>query len=61
MTKKRAHEVASRIGSLYELPEQAVREFAELFEQIYNIKLERDEAECRARNLLNLYAAVLGK
>jgi hypothetical protein len=44
-----------------QLPEQAVREFTQLYEQIFGIKLERDEAALRARNFLTLYAAVLGE
>lgn len=52
MSKKYAHE--------YELPEQAVREFAQLFEKIYGISLDPDEAAFRARNFLNFYGAVLG-
>ncbi|MEY9604099.1 hypothetical protein AB7M74_010708 [Bradyrhizobium japonicum] len=60
MRKKHAHEMASHIAPPYELPEQAVREFAQLFEQIYGISLDPDEAAFRARNFLNLYRAVLG-
>jgi len=60
MSKKHAHEVASRIAPLSELPEEAVREFTQLFEQIYSISLDPDEAAFRARNFLNLYRAVLG-
>lgn len=60
MRKKHAHEMASRIAPPYELPEQAVREFAQLFEQIYGISLDPDEAAFRTRNFLNLYRAVLG-
>ena len=52
MRKKHAYE--------YELPEQAVREFAQLFEQTYGISLDPDEAAFRARNFLKLYGAVLG-
>ena len=44
-----------------QLSDQAVREFMLLYERIYGIKLERYEAEFRARNLVTLYAAVLGK
>lgn len=51
--------MASHIAPPYELPEQAVREFAQLFEQIYGISLDPDEAAFRARNFLNLYRAVL--
>jgi hypothetical protein len=43
-----------------ELPEQAVREFMQLFEQCYGINLDPEEAAVRARNFLNLYTAVLG-
>lgn len=60
MQKKHAHEVASRIAPRYELSEQAVREFRQLFEQIYGINLDADEAAFRACNFLNLYRAVLG-
>jgi hypothetical protein len=60
MRKKHAHEAPSRIAPLYGLPEQAVREFTQLFEQIYGIRLDPDEAAFRARNFLNLYRAVLG-
>ncbi|UPK40876.1 hypothetical protein IVB18_50630 (plasmid) [Bradyrhizobium sp. 186] len=59
MRKKHACEVASPIAPLYGLPEQAVREFAQLFEQIYSISLDPDEAAFRARNFLNLYRAAL--
>ena len=41
------------------LPEEAVREFAELYKQEYGIELSPEEASFRARNLLDLYAAVL--
>jgi hypothetical protein len=44
----------------YKLPDQAVTEFMQLYEEIYGIKLDPDEAAFRARNFLNLYAAVLG-
>jgi hypothetical protein len=60
MRKKHVNEATSRIAPLYELPEQAVREFTQLFEQIYGICLDPDEAAFRARNFLNLYRAVLG-
>jgi hypothetical protein len=42
-----------------ELPTEAVKEFAELYKQEYGIELDPKEAAMRARNLLNLYAAVL--
>jgi hypothetical protein len=43
-----------------ELPEEALREFAELYKQKYGVELDFQEAAVRARNFLNLYAAVLG-
>lgn len=42
-----------------ELPDEAVEEFAELYKQEYGIALTPEEAAMRARNLLNLYSAVL--
>jgi hypothetical protein len=39
MRKKHAREVASHIAPLYGLPEQAVREYTQLFEQVYGIRL----------------------
>jgi hypothetical protein len=44
-----------------QIPEQAVCEFVQLYKRIYGIDLDPSEAEFRARNLLTLYAAVLGK
>ncbi|MSU73936.1 hypothetical protein EXS56_02220 [Candidatus Kaiserbacteria bacterium] len=43
-----------------QLPEQAISEFIELFREIYGVDLDPEEAAFRARNFLNLYAAVLG-
>jgi hypothetical protein len=42
------------------LPEQAVREFAELYKQEYGIELGSEDAADRAHRFLNLYMAVLG-
>lgn len=44
-----------------ELSVQAVKEFADLYKQEYGIELSAEEAAARARNFLNLYAAVFGE
>lgn len=40
------------------LPREAVKEFKELFLEIYKIELLEEEASYRANNLFNLYEAV---
>ena len=39
-------------------PEEAVKQFADIYQKKYGIKLTPAEASFRANNLLNLYKAV---
>lgn len=41
------------------LPDEAVKEFAELYKREFGVELEPEEAIARARSLLALYRAVL--
>ncbi|MGC9602387.1 MAG: hypothetical protein ABSE76_01440 [Minisyncoccia bacterium] len=41
------------------LPEEALKEYREIYREIYGVELSDEEVAFRAANLLNLYRVVL--